>query len=86
MDLSPHLPALQVIVPMLCSPLMLLLKPRGLAWAAATMVSLFTFAIALAMAFDVYDGVTYTYDMGGWKSPYGIELSVDAFSISSLTQ
>jgi len=36
MNLTAHLPALQVIVPMLAAPLVLLLKPRGLAWAGAT--------------------------------------------------
>ena len=80
MDLTPHLPALQVIVPMLSAPLMLLLKPRGLAWAGATVVALFTFAIALTMALDVVAGNPINYEMGGWEAPYGIELSVDAFS------
>ena len=40
MDLTVHLPALQVIVPMLAAPFVLLLKPRGLAWAGASLVSL----------------------------------------------
>ncbi|MDZ7669661.1 MAG: hypothetical protein U5Q16_09680 [Gammaproteobacteria bacterium] len=31
----PHLPALQVVVPLLAAPLVILLRPRGLAWAAA---------------------------------------------------
>ena len=34
--LEPHLPVLQVAVPMLLAPLVVLLHPRGLAWAAAT--------------------------------------------------
>ncbi|QFU75914.1 monovalent cation/H+ antiporter subunit D family protein [Halioglobus maricola] len=80
MDLTPHLPALQVIVPMLFSPLVLLLKPRGLAWAGATAVALLSFAIALNMAIAVADGAHFKYDMGGWEAPYGIELSVGAFS------
>lgn len=80
MDLTPHLPAFQVIVPMLSSPLILLLKPRGLAWAGATTVALFSFAIALSMAMAVTGGTHFSYDMGGWEAPYGITLSVDAFS------
>ncbi len=79
-DLSHHLPALQVIVPMLSAPLVMLLKPRGLARAAATAASLFAFAIAIAMTMGVLDGSTYTYRMGGWPAPYGIELGVDRFS------
>ncbi|TDG12817.1 monovalent cation/H+ antiporter subunit D family protein [Seongchinamella unica] len=80
MDLTPHLPALQVIVPMLSAPLVLLLKPRGLAWAGATAASVLSFAIALNMALIVVDGGRLHYDMGGWAAPYGIELSVGAFS------
>jgi multicomponent Na+:H+ antiporter subunit D len=80
MDLTPHLPALQVIVPMLSAPLILMLKPRGLAWAGATAVALLSFAIALNMALAVAGGAHFNYDMGGWQAPYGIELSVGAFS------
>lgn len=80
MDLTPHLPALQVIVPMLSSPLILLLKPRGLAWAGATVVALFSFYIAVSIAMVVATGVHFDYNMGGWAPPHGIALSVDAFS------
>jgi multicomponent Na+:H+ antiporter subunit D len=80
MDLTSHLPALQVVVPMLSAPLVVLLKPRGLAWAGATSVALLSFCIAMAMAFDVVGGADFRYEMGGWEAPYGIELYVGAFS------
>lgn len=80
MDLTPHLPALQVVVPMLAAPLIILLKPRGLAWAGATAVTLLGFCIAIVMTIEVLQGRIFTYQMGGWPAPYGIELSVDAFS------
>ncbi|RBP51235.1 monovalent cation/H+ antiporter subunit D family protein [Arenicella xantha] len=79
-DWSVHLPALQVIVPMLTAPLALLLRPRGLAWAAALAASLFAFAIAIMLTLGVLNGQTFTYQMGNWPAPYGIELGVDAFS------
>ncbi len=78
--LSQHLPALQVVVPMLSAPVIMLLHPRGLAWAAATAVSLFAFAIAVMLTLGVLDGQDYRYFMGSWPAPYGIELGVDAFS------
>ena len=65
---------------MLTAPLVMLLKPAGLARAAASAASLFAFAIAIAMTIGVLDGSTYTYRMGGWPAPYGIELGVDRFS------
>ncbi len=77
---SHHLPALQVVVPMLSAPLVMLLRSRGLAWAAATTASLFSFAIAIALSLGVLDGETFNYRMGDWPAPYGIELGVDAFS------
>ena len=78
--LEPHYPALQVVLPMLIAPIVALLRPRGLAWAASTVASLMSFAIAIAMAMGTYAGQTYGYTMGGWEAPYGIELNVDAFS------
>lgn len=80
MDLLPHLPALQVIVPMLCAPLIVLLQPRGLAWAGAMAVGLLSFAIAIALTIAVVNGQSMQYAMGGWPAPFGIALSVDAFS------
>jgi multicomponent Na+:H+ antiporter subunit D len=79
-DWSVHLPALQVIVPMLSAPFALLLRPRGLAWAAAVAASLFAFAIAVLLTLGVLDGRNFEYEMGNWPAPYGIELGVDAFS------
>ena len=63
MDLTAHLPALQVIVPMLAAPLVLLLRPRGLAWAGATATALLSFCIALSMAIAVAGGAHVRYDM-----------------------
>jgi multicomponent Na+:H+ antiporter subunit D len=80
MDLLAHLPALQVIIPMLSAPLVVLLQPKGLAWAGATAAALVTFAIACALTIAVLDGQTLGYEMGGWPAPYGIVLTVDAFS------
>ena len=77
---STHLPALQVIVPMLTAPLVLLLRPHGLAWAAALAASAAAFAIAVALTLGVLDGRSFSYLMGSWPAPYGIELGVDAFS------
>ena len=65
---------------MLSAPLVMLLKPSGLARAAAIAASLCAFAIAIAMTIGVLDGTTFNYRMGSWPAPYGIELGVDRFS------
>ncbi len=80
MTFDDHLPALQVIVPMLAAPLIVLLSPRGLAWAGAAATSLFTFAIAVSLAIATMDGSVLNYEMGGWEAPFGIVLVVDSFT------
>ncbi|MBT8436956.1 MAG: monovalent cation/H+ antiporter subunit D family protein, partial [Gammaproteobacteria bacterium] len=78
--LHPHLPALQVVVPMLTAPLVILLRQRRLSWAVATAASLCAFAIAITLTMDVLSGEEIGYLMGSWPAPWGIELGVDAFS------
>lgn len=75
-----HLPALQVVVPLLVAPLTVLLRQRGLAWAVATSASLFSFGIAVILVATVRDGGLQSYAVGSWPAPYGIELIVDEFS------
>ena len=79
-NLAQHLPALQVVVPMLVAPLVILLRPRGLAWAACTAASVLAFAVAIQLVLGVLNNGPATYLMGSWPAPYGIELRVDALS------
>ncbi len=78
--LAPHLPALQVVVPMLVAAVVILLRPRGLAWMACTAASAMAFAIAIQLTQIVLATGPVTYLMGSWPAPYGIELRVDALS------
>ena len=78
--LLPHMPALQVVVPMLMAPFVVLLRGHGLPWAAATATSLLAFSIAMQLTIMVIGGNPLTYQMGSWAAPYGIELQVDALS------
>jgi len=77
--LETHLPVLQVVVPLLVAPLVALLQPRGLAWAAATAASATSFLVAVQLALGVLAGHVFRYALGGWPAPYGIALEVDAF-------
>lgn len=79
-SLVQQLPALQVVVPLLTAPLIILLRPRWLPWVTATAASLVSFAIACQLTFAVAAGQIFSYQMGGWPAPYGIELRVDSFS------
>ncbi len=75
-----HLPVLQVVIPMLIAPLVILLRPRGLAWAATTAASLVAFLISIQLTAGVVGGQDFYYELGGWPAPYGIALAVDSFS------
>ena len=80
MSLTAQLPALQVVVPLLTAPLVILLRGPGLAWMAATAASLMSFAIAIALTGAVLEHGTVSYAMGNWPAPFGISLDIDALS------
>ncbi len=75
--ISQHFPILQVIVPMMAAALCIVLRRSDAAWALATMVSWFSFAIALALLSQVSAEGLITYEIGGWPPPWGIEYRID---------
>ncbi len=75
-----QLPALQVVVPLIAAPLIVLVGSRGFAWAAATAASWACLAIALALAWRVAEAGVISYAMGSWAPPWGIEYRVDALN------
>jgi len=79
-SLDAHLPALQVVVPLLVAPLLVLLRDAGLAWAGAFAASLMALVLAVLQVAQVTDGAVLVYEMGGWPAPYGIELRIDGFN------
>ncbi len=73
-----HLPALQVVLPLLAAPLMVLVRRGAFAWLLAVAVSWTALAIALALAFKVREAGPISYAIGNWPPPWGIEYRVDA--------
>ena len=78
MTLADHLPALQVLIPFLAGPLIVLIGGRRLAWPAAVLASAASFVVAAMLLSRVIDGSVISYHMGGWAPPLGIEYRVDA--------
>lgn len=72
-----HLPALQIVVPMLAAPICILLRRKALVWAFAMLVSLFAFGVATQLLINVLNDGVISYAMGGWAAPLGIEYRVD---------
>ena len=80
MTVAAHLPALQVVLPLLAAPLTVLLRRPGLAYAVAVAASWCTLAIAAALAMQVAGSGVVSYAIGNWPAPIGIEYRVDALS------
>lgn len=72
-----HLPALQVVVPLLAAPFCAIFRKGPLAWLIALAANWAAAAIAVALLLKVRDGAILSYMMGGWPAPLGIEYRVD---------
>ena len=75
-----HLPALQVVLPLVCAPLIVLVRRAGFAWLLATVVSWLALVIAILLAVRVLEVGTISYAIGNWPPPWGIEYRVDALN------
>lgn len=75
-----HLPALQVVIPLLAAPLMVLLRHATVAWVLMVAVSWCSFAIAIALFIAVPADGVISYAIGSWPAPWGIEYRVDTAS------
>jgi len=80
MTLMEHLPALQVVVPLIAAPICALLFRERYAHPFAVAVSLVTFAISVALMHQVLEHGDIVYHMGGWAPPIGISYVVDPLS------
>lgn len=75
-----HLPALQIIVPLLAAPgCIVLRRGRVVRW-FATGVTLLAFVCSILLTRRVLEQGSISYHLGGWEPPWGIELRADAFS------
>jgi multicomponent Na+:H+ antiporter subunit D len=75
-----HLPALQVVVPLLAAPTCVLLRNARAAWLLAALVTWTAFAISLGLLVQVVGHGTISYAIGDWAPPWGIEYRVDLLS------
>lgn len=76
--IAAHLPALQIVVPLVSAPLCMLLVKGRFAYALSFVVYWAAFAISILLLGQVLDGGVISYRLGGWAPPWGIEYRVDA--------
>ncbi|MGB0846784.1 MAG: monovalent cation/H+ antiporter subunit D family protein [Thiolinea sp.] len=75
--MSSHLPALQVIVPLLFAAIIFLLNHARIAWLVSVAVSWVCLAIAIQLLIQVNTVGPVEYAFGGWEPPWGIAYNVD---------
>lgn len=75
-----HLPALQVVAPLIAAPICVLLRQPRLAWGLATLINWISFGVATALLARVLTGGSISYLLGGWAAPWGIEYRIDVLN------
>ncbi len=76
----PHLPALQVVLPLIAAPICVLLGNARLAWGLAVAVSWAALAISIALLVQTLEGGDISYLLGSWPAPWGIEYRIDVLN------
>jgi multicomponent Na+:H+ antiporter subunit D len=73
----PHLPALQVVIPLISAPIAVLMRRGWFAFALVTLGAWVAFAIAILLWIQVGHTGNISYHIGNWTPPWGIEYRVD---------
>ena len=80
-----HLPALQIAVPMLAGPLLVLFRHRLIAWAGATLTAIFSLYASITILTHVRAEGPIHYALGGWADHVGIVYYIDVVNAYILT-
>lgn len=75
-----HLPALQVVLPLMTAPLIVLLRNATAAWLMTVAVSWISLAISVMLFLAVPAEGAISYALGNWPAPWGIAYRIDAAS------
>ncbi len=78
--ITPHLPVLQVVVPLMAAPLCVILRNGVAAWILTLIASWLGLAISIELFVTVLNSGPISYAIGGWPPPWGIEYRVDALN------
>ena len=77
MSIAQHLPALQIVLPLISAPLSVLMRRGRIAFTLVTAAAWTAFAIAIALWLQVDATGTISYHIGNWEPPWGIEYRID---------
>ncbi len=80
-----NLPALQVVIPLFAAIICAFLRRGSLAWCVSLVAAWSMPVVSLTLLTEVLSNGPISYEMGGWKPPFGIEYRVDVASAFVLT-
>jgi multicomponent Na+:H+ antiporter subunit D len=80
MNVTEHLPILQVVLPLASAPLAVLLRDRLGAFVLVLAATWAAFTISVLLWLQVGESGLISYELGSWPPPWGIEYRVDALS------
>jgi len=72
-----HLPILQVVIPMLIAPLLVVINNKSVAWFLSLISTILCLVVSILLIRSVGEGSPITYYLGGWSPPIGIEYRID---------
>ena len=75
-----NLPALQVVIPLLLSPIVALITKPLISWIISLIGSLLCFISSIILFFKFISYGQINYFMGNWPAPWGIEYVIDGAS------
>lgn len=83
MSVAQHFPALSIVVPLLFAYFMPLFARWRRSWCMPATLGALCFALltSVYMAWQVITHGPFTYQMGNWAPPWGIELSIDYLAV-----
>ena len=76
--MTEHFPILQVALPLIAAPVIVLVRNSALAWLITVLAAGGTLAIAATLLLTTANGEVISYAIGSWPPPWGIEYRIDA--------
>jgi multicomponent Na+:H+ antiporter subunit D len=73
-----HLPATQILIPLIGAVFILASRKNIVIWATASLLTLLTFINSILLYKQVSVSGVISYAMGGWEPPIGIEYRIDS--------
>lgn len=82
--ISEQLPALLILVPLICAPLCVIFRHAAASWLIALLANLFSVFASWQVLQHVQNEGAIRYAVGGWAAPTGIEYYIDTLNASVL--